>query len=332
MNTPERRLRCQWCGMEGPPDDFELDTANGDGFWCPNCDGHTYYDEERNNLRRILLILEKKNAPAPWVQPNASLKKRMSPLRYPGGKSKLIDYLAERFRKEQMETFVEAFAGGASVGLAMLEAGLSQKLVLNDTDSGVYAFWAQIVADPAPLLKRLNGSLPTHVAYQTAKGVLDEPKYWSQAEIAWSQLLVNRLSFSGISKACAMGGKNGGAEAFLARWNPKELRRRIERIHSMANRIEVSCLNAEDLIAASAYWSDRTTLFVDPPYVQEGKKLYRRYFDEEDHRQLAWLIESLYQGMPGADIIITYDDCELIRSIYHYAEVITIGRNYSIHN
>ena len=129
-----------------------------------------------------------------------------------------------------------------------------------------------------------------------------------------------------------MGGKNGGEEQFLARWNPKELKRRIECIHALADHIEVTCLNAEDLIETSAYWDSQTTLFVDPPYVKEGKRLYRRYFDEDDHRQLAWLIESLYQGIPGADIIITYDDCELIRSIYHYADIVTIGRNYSIRN
>lgn len=330
MNKPNKWLRCQWCGAEGLPECLELDEANGDGFWCPDCDGHTYYDEERNKLRRILLILENKDAPAPVVVSDMKLKKRMSPLRYPGGKSKLIDYLSGKFRNEQMQTFVETFAGGASVGLALLDAGLTKHLVLNDTDPGVYAFWAQVVSDPSELLKRLSGRTPGRADYQTAKGVLDEPKYWNQSEIAWSQLLVNRLSFSGISKACAMGGKNGREEQFLSRWNPAELKRRIERIHAMADHIEVTCLNAEALIETSAYWDGQATLFVDPPYVKEGKRLYRRYFDEEDHRQLAWLIEALYQGMPGADIIITYDDCELIRSIYHYADTVTIGRNYSI--
>ena len=77
MNKPNKWLRCQWCGAEGLPECFELDEANGDGFWCPDCDGHTYYDEERNKLRRILLILENKDAPAPVVVSDMKLKKRI---------------------------------------------------------------------------------------------------------------------------------------------------------------------------------------------------------------------------------------------------------------
>ena len=62
----------------------------------------------------------------------------------------------------------------------------------------------------------------------------------------------------------------------------------------------------------------------------KGKDLYRRWYEEDDHEQLAFIIQSLYQGIPGADIVITYDDCALIREIYPYAEVVTVSRQYSI--
>lgn len=322
-------LRCQWCGLEGPPDDFELDTVHNDGFWCPDCDGHTYFDDRRNKQRRVLLILEDKDAPAPEAK-RTKLRKRLSPFRYPGGKSKVIDFLAERFQAERLDTFVEAFAGGASVGLSLLDAGLTKRLVLCDTDPGVYAFWSQIVDDPSPILRRLETVTPNHAIFASAKAVLDEPKYWPRYELAWSQLVVNRLAFSGISKANELGGRNGSDKQLLARWNPKALKERIERIHEMADAIEVSNANAYDLIEQSAYWDEHSTLFIDPPYVAQGKALYRKYFDEDDHRDLAWLLESLYTGMPGADIVITYDDCELVRELYGFAEVVTIGRKYSI--
>lgn len=322
-------LRCQWCSLEGSPDDFELDTIHNDGFWCPDCDGHTYYDDERNKRRRVLLILEDKDGPTPAVKPT-KLRKRLSPFRYPGGKSKLIDFLAEHFLANCLDTFVEAFAGGASVGLALLDAGIAKRLVLCDTDPGVYAFWSQIVENPAPILHRLDRITPNHAVFATAKGVLDTPKYWPREELAWAQLVVNRLAFSGISKANELGGRKGSDKQLLARWNPKALKERIERIYGMADVIEVSRANAYDLIEQSAYWDERSTLFIDPPYVAQGKALYRKYFDEDDHRDLAWLIESLYTGMPGADIVITYDDCELVRKLYSFAEVVTIGRNYSI--
>lgn len=97
----------------------------------------------------------------------------------------------------------------------------------------------------------------------------------------------------------------------------------------MSGRIEVTRLDAKDILEQSAYWDQRSTCFVDPPYVSQGERLYRESFTQEDHEDLAWMLNSLYQGFPGADIIITYDDCELIRSLYPYAEVMEIGRNYS---
>lgn len=221
----EKTLTCQWCGASGGPDDFELDEHNGEGFWCPDCDGFTYYDEARNRLRRILLILEQKDGGKADPVPKTALKKRLSPLRYPGGKSKLIDYLAAQFRKESLKTFVEVFAGGASVGLSLLDAGLTERLVINDTDPGVYAFWDSVVHHPEKLLKRLSGSEPNRAEFRSCQQILDSPKGWSQDDLAWATLVCNRLGYSGITKACAMGGKTGSQEQLLSRWNADALQR-----------------------------------------------------------------------------------------------------------
>lgn len=180
----EETLTCQWCGATGSLDDFELDEHNGEGFWCPDCDGFTYYDKTRNHLRRILLILEQKDGGKADPVPKTPLKKRLSPLRYPGGKSKLIDYLAAQFRKESLKTFVEVFAGGASVGLSLLDAGLTEHLVINDTDPGIYAFWVSVVYHPEKLLKRLSGPDPNRAEFRSCQQILDSPKGWSQDDLA----------------------------------------------------------------------------------------------------------------------------------------------------
>lgn len=324
-------LTCQWCGEHGPAEEFDLDEQNHEGFWCPSCDGFTYYDDSKNHLRRILLILEQSNGSTSADVPRTKLRKRLSPLRYPGGKSKLIDYLASQFKRESLETFVEVFAGGASVGLALLDAGLTKQLVINDVDPGIYAFWNQVVNNPEPLLRRLSGDAPTLSEFRFMKSVLNDPPKWHrQEELAWATLICNRLSYSGISKANAMGGANGSANQLLARWNPAALQKRIRHIHERADRITVSCVDAVELLENSAYWDEKSTCFIDPPYVMKGKALYRRWYEEEDHEQLAFIIQSLYQGMPGADLVITYDDCPLIREIYPYADVVTIGRRYSV--
>lgn len=321
-------MKCQWCGASGPAEEFDLDEQHGDGFWCPDCDGHTFYDPEKNKKRRMLLLLESGAGKETNVS-SSGLKKRLSPFRYPGGKSKLIDYLATEFKDNQLETFVEAFAGGASVGLALLDGGRINYLRLNDTDPGVYAFWKTVCKRPEVLLEKLDRRLPNISDLNSAKGMLETPSAWSTEALAWAQLLANRLSYSGIVKANPMGGKNGSEKDLLARWNPVELKKRIETIHRMADKITVSCMDALSLIEASAYWDEKSTLFIDPPYVRAGKALYQKYFTEDDHRQLAWLLQTLYTGMPGADLIITYDDCEFIRDLYFWAEVKTVGRYFS---
>ena len=323
------RVICQWCGSEGPLNDFEFDNVHRDGFWCPFCDGHTYLSEKANKDRRILLILESKTGPTPICKPICKLQKRLSPLRYPGGKSKIIDFLSGQFRKMQMYAFVEVFAGGASVGLSLLQADIIQRLVLNDTDPGVYAFWNTIKENPEKLLTRLAEKKPTLDDFKHAQEMLDHPERHSSEDLAWSELICNRLGYSGITKAGPLGGWNGTQQQLLARWNASTLSKRIRTIHAMADRITVTRLDAKELLEQSAYWNQRSTCFIDPPYVDQGVRLYREFFKQEDHEDLARMVNSLYQGFPGADIIITYDDSELIRRLYPYADVIEVGRNYS---
>ena len=120
-----------------------------------------------------------------------------------------IDFLSGQFRKMQMYAFVEVFAGGASVGLSLLQAGIIQRLVLNDTDPGVYAFWKALKEEPKELLTRLAGKDPTLDDFRHAQEVLDHPEGRSLDELAWSELICNRLGYSGITKAGPIGGWNG---------------------------------------------------------------------------------------------------------------------------
>lgn len=324
-----QKVKCQWCGYEGPlEEDFDVDNIGG-GFWCPDCDGHTYFDEEKNRNRRMLLLLEAKGQrmqeKSDYYEPK--LKKQLSPLRYPGGKSKLIDLIASRLQQDKCETFVEVFAGGASVGLSLLDAGIIQKLVLNDLDPFIYNFWWTVKNEPDQLVLKIKEADVTHELITHVRNMITN----SPAELAFGYLLLNRCSYSGIvtEKSGLMGGKNGTVEQLTARWNPEALIRRIERIHELSARIEVTRMDACELIEKYAYWDEHTTLFIDPPYVKAGPQLYRCYFEEEQHRNLAELLNALYMGIPGADLILTYDDCELIREWYSYADQQVVYRTFS---
>ena len=332
-----RELTCHWCGATGTPEEFELDTQYNKGFWCPDCDGFTFFDPAEQKARRILLLLEQGGGCREHgTKASTGLRKRLSPLRYPGGKSKLIDFIYERLRKNRMDTFAEVFAGGASLGLSLLDAGKINKLVLNDLDPAVYAFWDTVVSDSRFLLQHFADA-PTYQDFRNAKLVLNSANelvgtYSGRRELAWSFLLLNRTCFSGIVMAGPMGGKAADKEAFLSRWNAEALKKRISRIAKLAEKIEVHRMDCCDFVESLAYWYPDATLFVDPPYYQKGPALYPSAFSAEDHRRLADTLNALYVGMPGPDIVVTYDDCPEIRGMYPLADIEEVRRVYSIAN
>ena len=113
------------------------------------------------------------------------------------------------------------------------------------------------------------------------------------------------------------------------RWNPENLSGRIRRIASMKDRIKLCSMDACGFIEQYAYWTTDTTLFIDPPYYGKGKVLYPKAFDKEDHERLADMLNSLYTGFDGPDMIITYDQCPEIEALYPWADVQQINRIYS---
>lgn len=324
-------LTCRWCG-EIYQNDEPMDRTE-EGFWCDTCDSFSFFDANRYSNHRLLLLLEDKQSKdvcSTASLPPCRLRKHLSPLRYPGGKSRLIDYLYSRLCQDQLDTFVEVFAGGSSLGLSLLDAGKIGRLILNDKDPGVYAFWHTVLNSPQELVFRLQSSLPTHSDLAAAKDLLARGGPPAPS-LAWSFLLANRLSYSGIVHANPLGGKNGSQEALLARWNPKALVQRILHIYALRDRIELYNEDYEPFLGDRAWWGEPgRTLFVDPPYYQQGPKLYATAFSEEDHENLAWLLQNLYREAPSADVIITYDNDPSIRALYPYATQEVIARRYSI--
>jgi len=323
-------LTCQFCGLIGTAEDgcFQLDELNR-GFWCEECDGYTYF-EDVDNRHRFLLILENKAiGKISNVSSGFKFNKRLSPFRYPGGKSKIIDYLYLRLKETKTKKLISPYTGGASFELALLDAGVIENLHLNDLDTGIFSFWWVVKHVPFALIERLRSITPTKKDFYECQSIIkNDYKGVDLVEAAWAALVVNRLAYSGICKANPLGGKKGTKKSLLSRWNPAELEKRIMHIHRLSERITVTQENAIELIE-EAYWDEEATIFIDPPYFEKGKQLYHCYYTEKDHIELSQLLDSLYQGCPGADLIVTYDYHQWINSIYTYPEKEVINRVYS---
>lgn len=323
--------QCRFCGFtSNDPEEFDFDQCK-QGFWCNCCDGYTYLKPSSEDHRFTLILEDKtaKNSLKP-NKPNIKLNKQLSPLRYPGGKSKLIDYIYTQIIKKHAKTLVEPFAGGGSVGLSLLEARAIDNLILNDLDVGIYALFTIIKNDPDSLIQKIRGPEPTRADFYTAQKLIkaDYPNS-SLLESAWALLIVNRLAYSGIVNANPLGGKNGSSVDLLSRWRPENLCKRIKKINQMAKRITVLKMDACEVIE-EMYWHPATTILIDPPYYKQGKNLYHCYLDEDEHVKLNVLLDNLYQGCPGADIILYYDNDEFIEQLYLYPNIEKINRAYAI--
>lgn len=323
-------LTCRFCEETAPraSDAWQLD-KHEQGFWCETCDGYTYFDEDTDNRCFSLILEDKTVGKTPYPAPTLKLSKRLSPYRYPGGKSKVIDYLHSHLQETKSKKLVSPFTGGGSFELSMLESGVVQHLHLNDLDTGVFSFWWTVKHMPYELVHRVETEQPTHADYFKAQALIkNDYKGANAIESAWASLLTNRLAYSGISKANPLGGRSGSKQNLLSRWNPTDLIRKIKKIHAMSDRIEITQKNAVELIE-EAYWNEESTLFIDPPYVEKGKDLYHCYYQKKDHVELSVLLDSLYHGMPGADVLVTYDFNEWLSNLYEFPEVAVIGRFYS---
>src|SRR5437868_15333803 len=96
--------------------------------------------------------------------PRQSMRRRVgtapfySPLRYPGGKRKLANFMTLLFRTNRLldGEYAEVYAGGAAVGLTLLYGEYARRIHINDLDPGVYAFWVAARDQTAELCRRVH--------------------------------------------------------------------------------------------------------------------------------------------------------------------------------
>lgn len=247
------------------------------------------------------------------------MARMLSPLRYPGGKSKIygkVKYLIE-INALGDRTYVEPFAGGFGIGISLLCDDIVQSAVLNDFDLHIYHFWYSVLHHTEDLLKRVIDTPITLEEREKQKAVYRD-SFADEVGDGFATLFLNRVNFSGIIEGGPIGGlSQSGAYKINCRFNKSEIVKKIERIALLKNRIELYNCDASELITVRLQDTICSSFFnIDPPYVKKGPRLYANYFKEEDHRNLE---KTITEYLGETRWIVTYDDCDLIRDIYkHY--------------
>lgn len=244
------------------------------------------------------------------------MAKLFSPLRYPGGKSKIYEKVKTLIEYNAMgnRTYVEPFAGGFGIGIGLLCDNIVQSAILNDVDSHIYHFWHSVFYSTDDLLRKITDTPITIDEREKQKAMYKDSAADALSD-GFATLFLNRVNFSGVINGGPIGGlTQSGAYKLDCRFNKEEIKKKIANIALLKNRISLYNYDASDLIINRLEFQNNPAFFnIDPPYVVKGSRLYTNYFKESDHRNLEQVITDHLKGIPW---IITYDDCELIRDIY----------------
>lgn len=252
-----------------------------------------------------------------------------TPLRYPGGKGKLTQYVESVMEENGVcgGTYVEPYAGGAAVAISLLLSGHAKRIHINDLSPEVHAFWHSVLEDTDALLALISDTPVTMESWLRMREVLVDSSA-SSLELGFATFFLNRTNRSGILKAGVIGGKDQtGPWKLDARYNKADLMRRVETIAQRASSIHLHCEDARRLIKRLApSLAHLNFVYLDPPYFQKGQELYLNFYEENDHARLAKTLKEL---SPRVRWMLSYDSHPRIASLYRKFRGFSYTLNYT---
>lgn len=256
----------------------------------------------------------------------------LSPLRYPGGKAKLAPYIQKIINSNNLYdgVYVEPYAGGASVALSLLFGEFVDRVIVNDKDRSIYAFWYSVINETDNLCRLISDTNVNVEEWQHQKDIQGNKDEEDLLTLGFSTFFLNRTNRSGILKAGVIGGLNQqGNYKIDARFKKQDLIKRILQIADYSDRID---LYNDDAVIFLKQIKDslpeKSLLYLDPPYYVKGKGLYLNYYKDSDHQ----LIADTMTAIEDVKWIVTYDNVPYIGSLYKGFRKSTFELNYSASN
>lgn len=254
----------------------------------------------------------------------------VTPLRYPGGKGRLGAWLADLLKHNGLEggLYVEPYAGGAGAAMYLLANGYVERIAINDLDPVVHAFWWGVLNDTERFAAMVLETPVTMDTWHLQRTVIANEDIGDLTTLGFATFFLNRTNRSGMIKGGVIGGqKQTGKYLIDARYNKEKLAERIIRIGALRDRIQLFNVDAlELLVHPELDLNERSLIYLDPPYFEKGSQLYRNHYLPSDHQQIAQAVLEI-----GTPWLVTYDNCEEIKELYHEAHTVEFSLHYSTH-
>lgn len=240
-----------------------------------------------------------------------------SPLRYPGGKKRLANYIERVIKINGLhpKLFIEPFAGGAAVSLYLLSNGVVDKIALGEKDPLIAAFWKVAFNDTDWLINKIESTSITLKQWKKLKNMQNG----SIRDKAFACLFLNRTSFSGIlnSSAGPLGGwKQKSDYKIDCRFPIKTIVRNLRNLHEYRDKVEFIFegnwqRSIEKTQKLDSYEPDDLFFYLDPPFYNKAERLYRYYFKKRNHTTLCHKLSEI-----GSNWLVSYDPDPNIIKMY----------------
>lgn len=260
--------------------------------------------------------------------------KTLNPLRYPGGKTVIKNIFTQLIANdESIELFIEPYAGGAGLGLWLLENGYIHKFHLNDADEFIYKFWYSVLFLTDELINKIYDTKISMEEWNKQRAIIQYQTIRegsSVLDIGFAALFLNRCNRSGIIRADVgpIGGKEQvGNWKIDARFNKGQIISKITSIAKISKQIMLTNFDAIYLIDNYSNNSQDMAgclFYLDPPYYKNGEDLYRSYYNKADHE----LLNKFLKDKNSIKWILSYDNAEFIKALYKDYEIQIIHINH----
>jgi len=235
--------------------------------------------------------------------------------RYPGGKFYALDVLRSFWSQVDHDEYREPFVGGGSV---FFNKSKVSKNWLNDIDDELITTYKIISVKETR--QRLLKKLEVQEASKRHWKTVFSSRTKSEFDKAFKYYYLNRTSFSGKLMSAAWGYREKRSLP-PSRWHE-----RINPCGSKLEDVKITNLDFRKVIKDSS--SRKVFMFIDPPYFSPAKRKHYRFgLDEKDHIDLSNLLKNTKHSF-----VLTYDDCQGVRSLYKWANVYPISFFYRVDN
>lgn len=207
-----------------------------------------------------------------------------TPITYYGGKQQMAETILGMMPKHKI--YCEPFFGGGAVFFAK---GKSFLEAINDKNDLIITFYRQCQTNFEELNQKIQGTLCAEAEHKKAKEIWNNPKKYSDIDIAWAVWCSTNMSImatprGGWKRDNGTGGSHIGVSL--------DAHRNVftKSIYERLKHVQISCHDAIKVIKERD--TSETFFYLDPPYINCDQKHYKGY-GEEDFEKLLNVLSSI---------------------------------------